>query len=50
MSQAVAPGRRFRIASPPGVRITFATLAEEEAGPFAEAFARALHDRAARLD
>jgi DNA-binding transcriptional MocR family regulator len=47
---AVAPGRRFRIASPPGVRITFATLGEEEAGPFADAFARALHDRAARLD
>jgi DNA-binding transcriptional MocR family regulator len=47
---AVAPGRRFRIASPPGVRICFATLGEDEAGPFAAAFASALRDRAARLD
>ncbi len=47
---AVAPGRRFRIAAPPGARICFATLAEEEAEPFAAAFAHALHDRAARLD
>jgi hypothetical protein len=46
----VAPGRRFRIAAPPGVRISYATLREEEAGPFAAEFARALLDRAARLD
>jgi DNA-binding transcriptional MocR family regulator len=47
---AVAPGRRFRIAAPPGVRISYATLREEEAAPFAAAFARALRDRVARLD
>jgi DNA-binding transcriptional MocR family regulator len=47
---AVAPGRRFRIAAPPGVRISYATLREEEAAPFAAEFARALRDRAARLD
>jgi DNA-binding transcriptional MocR family regulator len=47
---AVAPGRRFRIAAPPGVRICFATLREQEAGQLAADFARALHDRAARLD
>lgn len=47
---AVAPGRRFRIAAPPGVRICYATLREEEAAPFAADFARALHSRAARLD
>jgi DNA-binding transcriptional MocR family regulator len=46
----VAPGRRFRIAALPGVRVCFATLREEEAVPFAAGFARALHDRAARLD
>jgi DNA-binding transcriptional MocR family regulator len=47
---AVAPGRRFRIAAPPGVRICFATLRQEEAVLFAADFAAALHDRAARLD
>jgi DNA-binding transcriptional MocR family regulator len=47
---AVAPGRRFRIAAPPGVRICFATLHSGEAAPFAADFARALHNRAARLD
>jgi DNA-binding transcriptional MocR family regulator len=47
---AVAPGRRFRIAAPPGVRICYATLHTAEAAPFAADFARALHDRAARLD
>ena len=47
---AVAPGRRFRIAAPPGVRLCFATLHEEEAAPFAAGFARALRYRAARLD
>jgi DNA-binding transcriptional MocR family regulator len=47
---AVAAGRRFRIAAPPGVRVCYATLRQEDAGPFAAAFARALHDRAARLD
>jgi DNA-binding transcriptional MocR family regulator len=47
---AVAPGRRFRIAAPPGVRICFATLHEEEAASFAAGFARAMHHRTARLD
>ena len=47
---AVAPGRRFRIAAPPGIRICYATLGTEEAGPFAADLARALRDRAARLD
>jgi DNA-binding transcriptional MocR family regulator len=46
---AVAPGRRFRIAAPPGVRICFATLLPEEAGPFTAALAAALRDRPARL-
>jgi len=47
---AVAPGRRFRIASPPGVRICFATLEAADAERFAGAFAAALRSRAARLD
>jgi DNA-binding transcriptional MocR family regulator len=47
---AVAPGQRFRIASPPGVRICYAMLEESEAASFADDFARALHHRAGRLD
>ena len=47
---AVAPGQRFRIASPPGVRISFATLDKREAPAFAADFARALRHRASRLD
>ena len=47
---AVAPGRRFRIAAPPGVRISFARLAEPDAPTFAAEFARALRHRASRLD
>jgi DNA-binding transcriptional MocR family regulator len=47
---AVAPGQRFRIAAPPGVRISFATLGEADAPSFAAAFARALRHRASRLD
>ena len=43
---AVAPGRRFRIAAPPGVRISFARLAESDAPTFAAEFARALRHRA----
>jgi DNA-binding transcriptional MocR family regulator len=46
----VAPGRRFRIASPPGIRICFATLDTTEAAPLATALAAALRSRAARLD
>jgi DNA-binding transcriptional MocR family regulator len=45
---AVAPGQRFRIAAPPGVRICFAAL--DGPGPFAAAFARALRHRPSRLD
>jgi aspartate/methionine/tyrosine aminotransferase len=47
---AVAPGRRFRIAAPPGVRVCFATLEPADAERFAAAFARARHARTARLD
>jgi len=47
---AVAPGQRFRIAAPPGVRICFARLAEADAPSFAAEFARALRHRASRLD
>ena len=47
---AVAPGRRFRIAAPPGVRICFARRAEPDAPAFAAEFARALRHRASRLD
>ena len=47
---AVAPGQRFRIAAAPGVRISFARLAEADAPLFAAEFARALRHRASRLD
>jgi DNA-binding transcriptional MocR family regulator len=47
---AVAPGRRFRIAAPPGVRISFATLDQADAAAFAAGFARALRHRTSRLD
>ena len=47
---AVAPGQRFRIAAPPGVRISFARLQEADAPSFASEFARALRHRASRLD
>jgi DNA-binding transcriptional MocR family regulator len=47
---AVAPGRRFRISSPPGIRVCFATLEPADAGRFADAFADALRYRPVRLD
>ena len=47
---AVAPGQRFRIAAPPGVRISFATLDQADAAAFAADFARALRHRTSRLD
>jgi DNA-binding transcriptional MocR family regulator len=47
---AVAPGQRFRIAAPPGVRISSARLEAADAVPFAAEFARALRHRASRLD
>ena len=47
---AVAPGQRFRIAAPPGVRISYATLEADDATLFAADFARALRHRPSRLD
>jgi DNA-binding transcriptional MocR family regulator len=47
---AVAPGQRFRIAAPPGVRISFASLDRADAASFAADFGRALRHRASRLD
>jgi DNA-binding transcriptional MocR family regulator len=47
---AVAAGQRFRIAAPPGVRISFARLDQADAASFAADFARALRHRASRLD
>lgn len=38
---AVAPGARFRIASPPGVRLTVSALGADDIGPVADAFAAA---------
>jgi DNA-binding transcriptional MocR family regulator len=46
----VAPGQRFRIAVPQGVRISYARLEESEAASFADDFALALRHRASRLD
>ncbi|MEV5846465.1 aminotransferase class I/II-fold pyridoxal phosphate-dependent enzyme [Streptomyces sp. NPDC051985] len=39
---AVAPGARYRLATPPGIRITVSTLTPEEAGPLAAAVAAAV--------
>ncbi|KUN96940.1 aminotransferase class I/II-fold pyridoxal phosphate-dependent enzyme [Streptomyces caeruleatus] len=39
---AVAPGARFRMSAPPGIRITIATLAAEEVAPLADAVATAV--------
>ena len=47
---AVAPGQRFRIVAPPGVRISCARLEEADAAVFAADFAQALRHRASRLD
>jgi DNA-binding transcriptional MocR family regulator len=41
---AVAPGRLYRMATPPAIRITVAALREEEAGPVAQAVAAALNN------
>lgn len=38
---AVAPGARFRLASPPGVRLTVSTLTAADIGPLADAVADA---------
>ncbi len=45
---AVAPGARFRMSSPPGVRVTVSTLAEGEAEALADAIASALGPAPAR--
>ncbi|MEU2057827.1 aminotransferase class I/II-fold pyridoxal phosphate-dependent enzyme [Streptomyces bungoensis] len=45
---AVAPGARFRLASPPGIRITVSTLTPREAVPLAEAVAAAIGPAPAR--
>ncbi|MDO0928738.1 aminotransferase class I/II-fold pyridoxal phosphate-dependent enzyme [Streptomyces sp. TG1A-8] len=39
---AVTPGARFRLASPPGIRVTVSALTPEETGPLAEAVAAAM--------
>ncbi|WP_395572467.1 aminotransferase class I/II-fold pyridoxal phosphate-dependent enzyme [Streptomyces sp. BK79] len=39
---AVAPGARFRVSAPPGIRITVSTLAEEDTRPLADAVAAAV--------
>jgi DNA-binding transcriptional MocR family regulator len=39
---AVAPGARFRMSAPPGIRITVSALTEEEIGRVAEAVASAV--------
>ncbi|MEW1870837.1 aminotransferase class I/II-fold pyridoxal phosphate-dependent enzyme [Streptomyces caelestis] len=39
---AVAPGARFRLSAPPGIRVTVSTLAEGETEPLAETIAAAL--------
>jgi DNA-binding transcriptional MocR family regulator len=39
---AVAPGARFRMSAPPGIRVTVSTLAADEAGPLADAIASAV--------
>jgi DNA-binding transcriptional MocR family regulator len=47
---AVAPGQRFRIAAPPGIRISFASLDEADAASLAADIARATRHRPSRLD
>ncbi|MEV6167504.1 aminotransferase class I/II-fold pyridoxal phosphate-dependent enzyme [Streptomyces sp. NPDC051954] len=39
---AVAPGARFRMSAPPGIRVTVSTLTEEETAPLADAIAAAV--------
>jgi DNA-binding transcriptional MocR family regulator len=45
---AVAPGARFRMSAPPGIRITVSTLTADETGPLADAIAAALGPAPAR--
>ncbi|MGW4568343.1 aminotransferase class I/II-fold pyridoxal phosphate-dependent enzyme, partial [Streptomyces sp. NPDC004561] len=46
---AVAPGARFRLASPPGVRITVSTLTRADIVPLADAVAAAVRPSPARV-
>jgi DNA-binding transcriptional MocR family regulator len=45
---AVAPGARFRLSAPPGIRVTVSTLAEDETEALADAIASALGPAPAR--
>ncbi len=45
---AVAPGARFRMNAPPGIRVTIATLTPTETGPLADAIASAVGPESAR--
>lgn len=45
---SVAPGARFRMSAPPGIRISVSALAEDETGPLADAVAAALGPGPAR--
>ncbi|MFJ8010516.1 aminotransferase class I/II-fold pyridoxal phosphate-dependent enzyme [Streptomyces fagopyri] len=45
---AVAPGARFRMSAPPGVRITVSTLTADDIGPLADAVASAAGPAPAR--
>lgn len=45
---AVAPGARFRMNAPPGIRVTIATLTQAETGPLADAIASAVGPESAR--
>ncbi|MFE1024859.1 aminotransferase class I/II-fold pyridoxal phosphate-dependent enzyme [Streptomyces sp. NPDC058818] len=46
---AVAPGARFRLSAPPGIRVTVSTLTERDAGPLADAVAAAVGPGASPL-
>ncbi|MEU6419389.1 aminotransferase class I/II-fold pyridoxal phosphate-dependent enzyme [Streptomyces spiralis] len=45
---AVAPGARFRMSAPPGIRITVSTLRDDDLAPLADAVAAALGPAPAR--
>ena len=40
---AAAPGTRFRIATPPGIRITVSSIDIDDISPLADALAEAVH-------
>ncbi|MBX7553143.1 aminotransferase class I/II-fold pyridoxal phosphate-dependent enzyme [Streptomyces sp. tea 10] len=47
--RAVAPGARYRLNSPPAIRITVSTLTEKDIAPLAEAVAAAVRPSPARV-